>query len=114
MKTAANGGSALEGDGFSSQVSSGGTPANHLRGSSLWKLPVFVLLNIFVFNLGILLLDRYVVHANAGESQSNTFLPTVLFIKGFESTDSLGAMLPAIHLLERDRKALVYESILFQ
>jgi alpha-1,2-mannosyltransferase len=114
MKIAANGGSALDGEGSLSQISSGRTPLSNSRNRSLWKLPVFVLLNVFVFNFAILLLDRYVVHTNVSESQSNTFLSTVLFLKGFESTDSLGAMLPAIHLLEGDRKAPVYESIFFQ
>src|ERR1700722_20004063 len=95
------------------QPASSLTPAINARKSSLRKLLIFVVVNVFVFNFARLLLDRHIALEKQSESQYNTFRATIFFLRGNQDIDSLGAMMPAIHLLEHDSKAPVYQQVFF-
>jgi alpha-1,2-mannosyltransferase len=85
--------------------------APRLAGRSLRNLLIFLACNIFVLNGLLLLIDRTLLDGDTW--QADTFHTTAMFFEGRQGTDSLGAMLPAIHLLEQNPRTRVYQSIFF-
>ena len=54
---------------------------------------------LIILNGLLLLIDRTLLDGDTW--QADTFHTTAMFFEGRQGTDSLGAMLPAIHLLEQ-------------
>jgi hypothetical protein len=84
------------------------------RGRSGWNLLLFVVCDVFLLNAVLLFFPRHVDLTLSGGIRPSSFYPTVLILSGFQMEDSLGPMLPALHMLEKDRSARVYEAVFFE
>lgn len=81
---------------------------------SIVKFCIFVLLSMALLNLSSFVIDELFISQAPNDQQHTTVRATIRFLQGKQLYDSLGPMIPAIHLLEHDRHAPVYQSIFFE
>ncbi len=98
-----------------SQLSHSGKPVQGIapRKKSLFVFLAFVIFNTIVFNFAIFLFDHYVVPQNPDFKQQSSQRELLNFVKGIQGKDSLQAMLPAMHILQKDSRAPVYQFVFF-
>jgi alpha-1,2-mannosyltransferase len=88
-------------------------PESHGGKPSIGKFCVFVLLSMTLLNFCSFAIDDLFVVQAQKDQQHTTVRATIRFFQGKELHDSLEPMMFAIHLLEHDRHAPVYQSIFF-
>jgi len=97
------------------RLSDYGDLAGHeLSERQLWKLLLFVVLNGFVLNFILISLNDSFVLPHLHVPQVTNLTVSKSFLNGGMGEDSLGTMLPAIHLEEAEPVASPYEVIFFQ
>jgi hypothetical protein len=92
----------------------GAGPLKSLRRRRLKELVVFLIFSVLVFNTASYVIPHPGIPGVPRLRQPNSLSYVAIFFLGIRWTDSLGAMMEAIHFLEHNPHGPVYQKIFFE